>query len=150
MTKPLLDDYARYDATDLAALVRDRAVSPSELVDEAIRRCEAHNGTLNAVITEMFDHARQQAKMATLDGPFAGVPFLMKDFVAEVAGVAFSEGSRFLAGYVPQSDSEIYRRFCHAGLITIGKTNLPEFAIGVTTEPQRFGNGGPDSQSLGY
>jgi amidase len=63
----------------------------------------------------------------------------MKDFAAEVAGVPFFEGSDFLAGFVPSADSEIYQRFCRAGLITIGKTNLPEFAIGTTTEPRRFG-----------
>lgn len=133
------NDYDAHDACGLADLVRSGAVSPLELVDEAITRCEAHNGALNAVVTEMFDHARQRAKTQDHNGPFAGVPFLMKDFVAEVAGVPFYEGSRFLDGYVPDEDSEIYRRFCAAGLITIGKTNLPEMAIGTTTEPYRFG-----------
>ena len=133
------DTYARSDATALAALVRDGSVTPLELVDAAIERCEAINGTLNAVITTMFDAARDAAREPPGDGPFAGVPFLMKDFVAEVAGVPFSEGSAFLDGYVPAVDSEIVRRLRDAGLITIGKTNLPEFAIGVTTEPRRFG-----------
>jgi len=132
-------DYGDLDALALAELVRRQELTALELVDEAIRRCEAVNGTLNAVITEMFDHARERAKIPPGDGPFAGVPFLMKDFVAEVAGEPFFEGSDFLAGYVPREDSETYRRFCRAGLITIGKTNLPEFAIGVTTEPRRFG-----------
>ena len=131
--------YGDLDAVALAELIRKKELSALELVDEAIRRCEAVNGTLNAVITEMFDHARARAKAPLGDGAFVGVPFLMKDFVAEVAGVPFFEGSDFLAGYVPRDDSEIYRRFCRAGLITIGKTNLPEFAIGVTTEPRRFG-----------
>lgn len=128
-----------HDAVGLADLVRRGEVSPLELVDDAIQRCEAVNGTLNAVITEMFDHARARAREPQSDAPFAGVPFLMKDFVAEIAGVPFYEGSDFLAGYIPDTDSEIYRRFCQAGLITIGKTNLPEFAIGTTTEPRRFG-----------
>jgi len=132
-------DYGDLDALALAELVRRQELTALELVDEAIRRCEAVNGTLNAVITEMFDHARERAQTPPGDGPFAGVPFLMKDFVAEVAGEPFFEGSDFLAGYVPREDSETYRRFCRAGLITIGKTNLPEFAIGVTTEPRRFG-----------
>ncbi len=127
------------DATDLAALVRSGEVTAVELVDDAIRRCEQVNATLNAVITEMFDHARRTAAEPLGDGPFAGVPFLMKDFAAEVAGFPFNEGSGFLDGFVPDEDSEIYRRFCAAGLITIGKTNLPEFAIGATTEPRRFG-----------
>ena len=132
-------NYGDLDALGLAELVRKKEVTALELVDESIRRCEAVNGTLNAVITEMFDHARECAKGPLGDGPFAGVPFLMKDFVAEIAGFPFYEGSDFLSGYIPDEDSEIYRRFCRAGLITIGKTNLPEFAIGVTTEPRRFG-----------
>lgn len=136
---PSPDPLADLDATALAALVRDGEVTASELVDGAIARCEKVNGTLNAVITEMFEHAREAAKESLGEGPFAGVPFLMKDFAAEVAGVPFSEGSAFLDGYLPDQDSEIYRRFRGAGLITIGKTNLPEFAIGATTEPRRFG-----------
>ncbi len=122
------------DATALAELLRNGEVSALELVDDAIRRCEQVNGTLNAVVTEMFDRAREEARQPLGDGPFAGVPFLMKDFVAEIEGVAFTEGSAFLEGYVPSEDSEIYKRYRRAGLITIGKTNLPEFAIGVTTD----------------
>jgi amidase len=132
-------DYGDLDATAQAALVRTGQVSPLELVEDAIRRCEEVNGSLNAVITDMYEHARDAARRPLADGPFAGVPFLMKDFGAEVAGFPFFEGSAFLKGYIPSEDSEIYRRFCRAGLITIGKTNLPEFAIGTTTEPRMFG-----------
>ena len=131
--------YENLDATALAEKVRAGEVSPRELVEEAIRRCERTNGTLNAVITEMFEHARAAAEHVPLTGPFAGVPFLMKDFGAEVAGTRFTEGSAFLSAYIPDEDSELYRRFCEAGLITFGKTNLPEFAMGTTTEPQLFG-----------
>jgi amidase len=132
-------NYGDLDGLALADLVRTKQLTPLELVDEAIARCEALNGQLNAVITDMFERARVAARGPLGDGPFAGVPFLMKDFVAEVAGVPFYEGSNFLDGYIPEEDSETYRRFCRSGLITIGKTNLPEFAIGVTTEPIRFG-----------
>ena len=138
MSEPT-NDFGQFDATGLAELVRRREVSALELVDDAIRRCEAVNGTLNAVITDMFDAARERARGALPAGPFTGVPFLMKDFAAEVAGVRFFEGSAFLDGYIPAEDAELYRRFCRAGLVTIGKTNLPELAIGVTTEPRRFG-----------
>ena len=132
-------NYGDLDGLALAELVRTKQLTPLELVDEAITRCEAVNGRLNAVITDMFEHARTAARRPLGDGPFAGVPFLMKDFVAEVAGVPFYEGSDFLDGYIPNEDSETYKRFSRSGLITIGKTNLPEFAIGVTTEPIRFG-----------
>ncbi len=132
-------DFGELDGIALAALVAERKVSALELVDDAIARCESVNGTLNAVITDMFEHARAVARGPALSGPFAGVPFLMKDFGAEVAGVRFCEGSAFLRDYVPTEDAEIYSRYKRAGLITIGKTNLPEFAIGVTTEPRAFG-----------
>ncbi|MFT5530654.1 MAG: amidase [Candidatus Poriferisodalaceae bacterium] len=131
--------YGELDGVGLADLVRRREVTPLELVDEAIRRTEAVNGELNAVIWSMFEHARAAATGTPGNGPFAGVPFLMKDFLAEVAGQPFHEGSSFLDGYIPAEDSEIYRRFTRAGLITIGKTNLPEMAIGATTEPRKFG-----------
>ena len=135
---PTLNEYGELDATALAALVRQGEVSAAELLEEAIGRLELVNPTLNAVVTPMYAQAREAAQGA-FDGPFAGVPFLMKDFAAEVAGVPFQEGSRFLSDYVPTEDSVIYRRFCDAGLISFGKTNLPELAIGVTTEPAAFG-----------
>lgn len=131
--------YADLDGMGLAELVRRREATPLELVEEAIRRAEAVDGKLNAIILRMFDHARAAAAGPLPDGPFAGVPFLMKDFLAEVAGQPFREGSDFLEGYIPAEDSEIYKRFTRAGLITIGKSNLPEMAIGATTEPRRFG-----------
>lgn len=134
-----ISEYSQLDAIALADLVRRREVSSLELVEEAIGRTEALNGTLNAVICRMYEHAREQARRPLPAAPFAVVPFLMKDFCAEVAGFPFVEGSRFLRGYVPSEDSELYRRFCESGLISIGKTNLPEFAIGATTEPQLFG-----------
>lgn len=136
MTSSVIAEYGALDATALADLVRRGEVSPLELVDEAIRRLEQVNGELNAVIHTMYDHARASAAAVDGRGRFAGVPFLMKDFAAEMAGFPFREGSRFLDRYVPRQDSEIVRRFADAGLITFGKTNLPEFAIGVTTEPQ--------------
>jgi amidase len=130
---------ARLDATDLARLVADKEVSSLELVDAAIERLERVNGQLNAVITPMFEEARSRAAEQDGNGPFAGVPFLMKDFLAEVKGVRFTEGSAFLGELVPTEDSELVRRFRAAGLQFIGKTNTPEFAIGATTEPHRFG-----------
>ena len=130
---------ANLDATALAELVKRKEVSAAELVDAAIARLEAVNADLNAVITPMYESAREQAAGSAATGPFAGVPFLVKDFLAEVEGVRFTEGSHFLGEYVPAADSGIIRRFRDAGLVFIGKTNTPELAIGATTEPQRFG-----------
>jgi len=127
------------DATALAQLVVKREVSPRELVDSAIARIEALNPELNAVITPMFEQARELADGELPDGPFRGVPFLLKDLTASYAGVPTQSGSRFLKGFVPRFDSELTRRWKRAGLVVVGKTNTPEFGILPTTEPHAFG-----------
>ena len=132
-------DLAGLDATGCAALVRAGELTPLDLVDAAIDRAEQVNGTLNAIVTEMYDHAREVARAHSGTGIFAGVPFLVKDFLAEVEGVRFTEASAFLSDHVPAEDSELVRRFRAAGLVFIGKTNTPELAIGPTTEPRLFG-----------
>jgi amidase len=127
------------DATAQAELVRKKEVKPIELVEATVERIEKLNSTLNAVVTPMYEQARKQASGSISDGSFAGVPFLLKDFLAEYAGVRFTEGTSFLGDYVPKEDSELIRRYKSAGLIFVGKTNTPEMAIGVTTEPRLFG-----------
>ncbi len=139
-TEVVVSEFWRLDATAQAALVREKSVRPAELVDAAITRVERLNPKLNAVVTEMFDRARAEAAVAPADGPFAGVPFLLKDLLAEYAGVPLTEGSAFLDGrYTPEVDSELMRRLRRAGLIVIGKTNTPELGILPTTEPRLFG-----------
>ena len=132
-------ELAALDATRCAALVRSGELTPLELVDAAIDRAEQVNGALNAVVTRMYDQARASARTHPGTGLFAGVPFLVKDFLAEVEGVRFTEASAFLSDHVPAADSELVRRFRAAGLVFIGKTNTPELAIGPTTEPRLFG-----------
>ena len=132
-------ELAGLDATRCAALVRAGELTPLDLVDAAIDRAEQVNGTLNAIVTEMYEHARETARAHSGTGLFAGVPFLVKDFLAEVEGVRFTEASSFLSDHVPAGDSELVRRFRDAGLVFIGKTNTPELAIGPTTEPRLFG-----------
>ena len=134
-----IDDYDLLDATGQAELVRRGQVAPIELVEAAIDRIERTNPSLNAVVTPMYDEARQTASDPAPTGPFGGVPFLLKDFLAEYAGVRFTEGSVFLSDYVPAEDSELVKRYKQAGLIVIAKTNTPEMAIGATTEPRLFG-----------
>ncbi len=139
MTDTPMNELAFLDATAQAELVRNQEIKPGDLVDAAIDRVERLNPQLNAVITPMYDLARAAAKGEIPSGPFRGVPFLLKDFIAEYAGVRFTEGSAFLKDYVPDEDSEFVRRLKRAGCIVIGKTNLPEFAIGASTEPRLFG-----------
>ena len=132
-------DFGSLDATAQAELVRRREASPLELVDAAIDRVERVNPRLNAVITPMFELAREAARGPLPDGPFTGVPFLMKDLGPEYAGVRMSEGTAFLRGYVSPRDSELTLRCKRAGLIVIGKTNTCEFGALPVTEPRLFG-----------
>ena len=133
------DEIADLDAMGQAALVRNGDVTAAELVEAAIERVERHNPSINAVVTKMYDLALERASQPLPDGPLAGVPFLLKDFLAEYEGVRFTEASASLRHNVSTADSELVRRYKAAGLITVAKTNLPELAIGVTTEPRLFG-----------
>lgn len=138
--KPLSDaEYLRHDATGLASLVRDRSVSPLELVETAFARIDRLNPRVNAVIHRMDGSARAAASGVLPEGPFRGVPLLLKDLVATVAGEPFRCGSRFLADYVPSHDSELVKRYRRAGFVFLGKTNTPEFGLTPVTEPALCG-----------
>jgi amidase len=132
-------DPSGLDALGQANLVRRKEISPRELVQAAIARIERVNPVLNAVITPMYELALAAADEPVGQGPFAGVPFLLKDIVAEYAGVRLAEGSALLKDHVSTHDSELVARHRRAGLIVVGKTNAPEFGILPTTEPRLFG-----------
>ncbi len=132
-------DYDKYDGLGLAELVQKKEVKPSELVEEAISRIEKLNPQLNAVIYKMYELARKAADRDLPDGPFKGVPFLMKDILMAYAGAPLTNGSRFFKDFVPDHDSELVTRFKAAGIIVVGKTNTPEFGLVPITEPELFG-----------
>jgi amidase len=132
-------EYSQYDGLGLAELVRKGKVTPAELVEEAIARIEMLNPQLNAVVHKMYDIGREAAADELPDGPFKGVPFLLKNLLAAYAGAPLSNGSRFYKDYVPNHDSELVKRYKTAGLITLGRTNSPEFGIAPFTEPELFG-----------
>src|SRR5271154_2192209 len=132
-------EYDRYDATGLAQLVRRREVTPLELVDEAIARIERNNPKLNAVVYQAFDEARTTAKGTLPDGPFKGVPFLIKDISLPVKGWPMTNGSAYLRDHVSTYDAELVRRYRQAGVVLVGKTNTPEFGIPGTTEGRHLG-----------
>ncbi len=136
----LAELYSRCDATDLAELVRRRVVSPRELLEEAIRRTEALNPQLNAVTQKHYAHARAAADAATAGGPLAGVPFLLKDLGAQLAGTVTSGGSRSLMGVDAPATNTIVQRHLQAGLNVFGKTNVPEFGMAFTTESTALGS----------
>lgn len=133
------EDLAFLDALDQAALVARGEAKPVELVDAAIQRIEALNPQLNAVVTEMFEFAHDAALGALADGPFTGVPYVLKDLAVEYAGVRFTEGSRFLRDNVSTHDQELVVRLKRAGLLVVGKTNTCEFGMRPTCEPVLFG-----------
>jgi amidase len=132
-------EYNQYDGLGLAELVRKKEVSAEELCEEAITRIERVNPTLNAVITPMYDLARQAIRATLPDGPFTGVPFLLKDYLLDYAGVPQTMGSRACQNYIPAQDSELVKRYKKAGLVIMGKTNLPEFGLLGITEPELHG-----------
>ncbi|HLY38802.1 MAG TPA: amidase [Candidatus Binatia bacterium] len=135
-------DLALLDATAQAALVRDREVTPRELVDSAIDRIGRVNPRLNAVITPLFEKARAQATARDLpDGPFRGVPFLLKDLTCHSAGDPYHAGMRFLRDlhWVEKEDTHLAARFRAAGFVFLGKTNTPELGPVPTTEPLAYG-----------
>jgi amidase len=134
------EDYANYDGLGLAQLVREKQVKPSELLEEAVRSIEQLNPQINAVIHKMYDLARQAAENDLPDGPFSGVPFLLKDLTMAYAGVPLRSGCRFHDHYVPDYDSELVKRYKAAGVIVLGKTNAPEYGLAPTTEPVLFGS----------
>src|SRR5687768_4070158 len=139
-------ELADVDAVGQAALMAAGDVSAVELLDAAILRVEATRG-LNAVITDLFDRGRAQA--AQLDesgalrggglGPLAGVPFLLKDLGASLAGAPEAMGSRALRTHVATESAWIVDRYLQAGLVPFGKTNTPEWGNHCTTEPSLYG-----------
>lgn len=137
---PRSDDLARVDAIGQADLVRQGEISALELVEAAIARVERLNPGLNAVITPMFEQARDAARGNLPAGPLAGAPFLLKDLGAVAwSGVRMAAGTSLLRDNVPDHDSYLVQRYRQAGLIVLGKTNAPELGLLPITEPRLFG-----------
>lgn len=132
-------EYQDYDALGLAELVRSGQTTPAELLETAIGRIEQLNPVINAVNRKMYDEARDSVERGLPDGPFTGVPFLLKDLRAAYAGVPTVAGSAFFANKMAPHDSELVRRYRQAGLVIAGKTNTPEFGGAPTTEPSLYG-----------
>ena len=134
-----IEEYKSYDALGLAELVRSGQVSANELLDVAIEIIETHDAEINAVVTKMYDEAKATIAAGLPDGPFRGVPFMLKDLGMLYAGVPTSSGSRIFADFVPDHDSTLVERYKAAGLVIMGKTNTPELGVSATTEPDLFG-----------
>ncbi len=147
------DALGALDATGQAELVRSNAASPTELVEAAVARIEALDGQLNAVIHRRFEAALAESEVLTrrigvVDGtggngpaPFAGVPILLKDLGAAMAGEPYYAGTAFArdAGFRAPHDSFIVQKLRHAGFVVMGRTNCPELGTTITTEPVTYG-----------
>ena len=132
-------EYENYDGLGLADLVRRRAVSAEELLDAAIARVESRNGNVNAVVVRLYDEARQAIADGLPEGPLAGVPYLLKDLSASLAGQPTTRACKFFANAVAAEDSEHVRRLKRAGLVIFGRTNTCELGLSLTCEPQFWG-----------
>ena len=138
----LADDTRWLDATAQAELVASGKVSPVEMVNAAIERVERYDGALNALTYRWFEAARELASSSELpEGPFQGVPYLLKDLYAAEAGKPLSNGSKAYkaADYVSTEDTTLVSRYKASGLISIGRSNSPEFGSVPVTEPEAWG-----------
>lgn len=134
------DEYRRCDALELARLVRKGEVSPAELLELAIARTEQINPSINAVVIKHYEAARKLASASLPDGPFRGVPFLLKDLGISMADTITTHGSRFFREAQAATDDAYVRKAREAGLVIFGKTNSPEFGNSPSTEGTLFGD----------
>jgi amidase len=128
------EEYRTYDATGLAKLVADKQVSAAELLALAQDRAATVNPRINAIVRDVPAAPSEQ-----LRGPFAGVPFLIKDIAQDYAGLPTSQGSRSLQSLPVAEHATVVQRWLDAGLVIFGKTNLPEFGAKAISEPVAWG-----------
>lgn len=131
-------DYLQHDATGLAEGIRRGDFTAAEALAAAQARAQAVNPRINAIVIGMETQARARLQ-ERLDGPFAGVPFLIKDIIQDYAGVPATSGSRALMNWRPPSHANVTQRFLDAGLVIFGKTNTPELALKGICEPEAWG-----------
>jgi amidase len=132
-------DYASRDGLGLAELVARKEVTPQELVDAALQAVERLNPRLNAVLQTLPEEARREVGKGLPQGPFRGVPFVIKELVLHAKGVRCDQGCKLAQGFVPNADTELMARFRRAGLVLVGTTQTPELGYNPTTETTLFG-----------
>jgi Asp-tRNA(Asn)/Glu-tRNA(Gln) amidotransferase A subunit family amidase len=133
------EEYRAHDATALAGLVAQGAVTPRELFETALARAEALQPALGAISVFDLEDAERRLAGPLPDGPFRGVPFLLKDLYAFLEGTRLTNGSRLTRDLVAPFTATFVRRCLDAGLVPFGKTTSPEFGLNVTTEPVLHG-----------
>ena len=131
-------EYGNYDAVGLAELVRKKEVSPKELLDEAIARTAKVDPQINAVVVKHYDYAERQIERGLPDGPFTGVPFLLKDLDL-LEGTRTTSGATVLKDFVADHSGTLAQRFLDTGVSIFGKSSSPEFGLMPTTESRLHG-----------
>jgi amidase len=131
-------EYGNFDAIGLADLVRKKQVSPSELLDEAVARTARVDPKINAVVVKHYDYAARQIDKGLPDGPFTGVPFLLKDLDV-IEGTRTTFGASLYKDNVSDHTGTLARRFLDSGVTIFGKSSSPEFGLLPTTESRLFG-----------
>ncbi|MBM4257223.1 MAG: amidase [Deltaproteobacteria bacterium] len=134
-----LSDYTSYDGLGLADLVARKQVKAEELAAAALQAIEKVNPQLNAVLQTLPTQANDEIRKSLPQGPFTGVPFLIKELVLHAKGVRCDMGSKFAQGFTPTDDTELMARFRRAGLVLVGTTQTPELGYNPTTETTLFG-----------
>ncbi len=132
-------EYEQFDGLGLAELVKNKDVTPAELLEAATQKADEVNPEINAITQRFDDLAEKSISDGLPDGAFAGVPFLLKDLHVLLTGTTTTSGSRLYKDHVATHNSTLVDRYIKAGFVTFGKTNSPEFGLTVTTEPQLFG-----------
>ena len=131
-------EYGNFDAVGLAELVRNKQVRPEELLDEAIARTAKVDPAINAVVVKHYDYAERQIERGLPDGPFTGVPFLLKDLEL-LEGTRTTSGASVYKDNVADHTGTLALRFLKTGVTIFGKSSSPEFGLMPTTEPRLFG-----------
>ena len=131
-------EYGEYDAVGLAELVRKKEVTARELLDEAIARTAKVNPQINAVVVKHYDYAERQIERGLPDGPFSGVPFLLKD-LDPLEGTRTTFGATVLNDFVADHSNTLVQRFLDTGVSIFGKSSSPEFGLMPTTESRLHG-----------
>lgn len=132
-------EYMTYDATGLAALVRNKQVTPDELVQAAFARLNEVNPELNAVIQTRQDQVLKEIKTLHTNQPFAGVPFVLKNISQGMENEPLTAGAALLKDVKAKTDSHFVHRLKQAGFLMMGHTNTPEFGLRNVTEPSLHG-----------
>src|SRR5579871_3560956 len=136
----MIKDYCKHDGVALAALIKSRQVTASEVMDTAIALSKKMNETLNFMAVDCADVGRSLARQPLPSSPLAGVPYLLKDTFTSWAGTVTTNGCNLFKDFVSPGDTETVRRAKAAGLLLFAKSTAPEWGWSLSTETLLHGD----------